>query len=93
MWTRLRAFEGAPHGRLRGPMSDRLRPQRDLYRDSASHTVPRQREANKLVGLPRSIRSGVMPSLIHHTESRLMPERPENGVPLSERMTDGKPNS
>src|SRR6266508_3181248 len=40
------------------------------------------------------MRSGRMPSLSHHTERWLSPARPrdENGVPLSVRMTFGRPN-
>ena len=46
-------------------------------------------------GLPGSMRSGVMPSLIHHTASPVNPLSPllPNGAPLSVRILAGKPYS
>src|SRR6516165_1208312 len=46
-------------------------------------------------GLPATIRSGRMPSLIHHTASRDSPPTPgeAKGGPLSERIASGKPCS
>ena len=46
-------------------------------------------------GLPGSIRSGLTPSLIHHTASADSPPAPTeaNGGPLSERIVSGRPNS
>jgi len=46
-------------------------------------------------GLPATIRSGRMPSLIHHTASRDSPPTPADakGGPLSERIASGKPCS
>ena len=46
-------------------------------------------------GCPGSMRSGMMPSVIHHADSgeRLPMPTPVNGGPLSVRMTRGRPYS
>src|SRR6266851_962069 len=48
-----------------------------------------------LLGLPGIMRTGVMPSLIHHTDSRLKPPAASEakGGPLSESSTCGKQHS
>ena len=46
-----------------------------------------------VVGRPRVMRSGRMPSLTHQTDKALTPYTAENGVPLSVRIVSGNPNS